>query len=187
MRVAERGGRDPWMKLRNALAWVFIGGQVSWLVGCSKSEAAQATGGADHSKAAGPAAAACAGHAVCADDFLVDVAVPQGCSVGTPCSATLQLVAKGDFHINDDYPYRFNADETTGVRFEGTQAAARNVFSKPAGDWQKTNAKSGEMKIRFVPLDGGSKTIAGTFKLSVCSAGACLIEQPRVSASVAVN
>lgn len=187
MQVAQRGSTDAWMKLRSALVWVFIGGHISWLVGCSnnKSEAAQGAGGADHSKAAGPAAA-CAGHAVCANDFLVDVAMPQGCSVGTLCSATLQLVAKGDFHINDDYPFRFNADETPGVRFEGTQAAP-NVFSKPAGDWQKTSAKNGEMKIRFTPLEGGSKTIAGTFKLSVCSSGACLLEQPRVSASVAVK
>jgi hypothetical protein len=185
LRVPRRGSTDAWMKLRKALVWVFVSGQISWAVGCSRSEAAQPAGGADHSKAAAPAAAC--GHAVCADDFLVDVTVPQGCSVGTLCSATLQLVAKGDFHINDDYPYRFNANETAGVRFEGTQAAARNVFSKPSGDWQKTNAKSGEMKIRFTPLERGAKTIAGIFKLSVCSEGACLVEQPRVLASVAVN
>jgi hypothetical protein len=100
---------------------------------------------------------------------------------------TLRLVATGDFHVNDEYPYRFKAEEAPGVRFEGTDAAGKNVFSKPAGDWQKSDLKSGAMSVKFTALEKGTDTIAGTFKLSVCSPQNCLLEQRQISASVVVK
>lgn len=100
---------------------------------------------------------------------------------------TLKLFATGQFHINDEYPYRFRADDAPGVAFLGTDAAGKNVFSKPAGDWQKVEAKAGAMKVSFSPAAPGDKTIAGTFKLSVCSPQSCLIEEPRISAAIAAK
>lgn len=186
MKAPEPTCYGPRMKLAGALAWFVLGGQLSGLAACGRSEAATGAASGDRRPATG-ATADCAGHAVCADGFFIDVATPPGCTVGAICSVALHLVAKGDFHINDEYPYRFSADEGPGLRFEGTERAGRNVFSKPAGDWQKTDAKSGEMQIRFTPLEKGSKTIAGTFKLSVCSAEACLLEQRHVSASLVAH
>ena len=123
------------------------------------------------------------GHAVCADDFFVD-AVPATCSAGSPCSVTLKLVATGDFHVNDEYPYKFKAEDASGVTFLGTDQGGKNTFSKAAGDWQKTDAKSGAMTVKFIPAADSAKSIAGTLKLSVCSAGSCLLEQRQVTANV---
>jgi hypothetical protein len=123
------------------------------------------------------------GHAVCATDFFIDMATSD-CALGSPCSLKVNLVATGDYHINDDYPYRFKADDAPGVEFLGTDPGGKNAFSKAAGDWRKAEAKSGAMTVNFTPADRGSKTIAGTFKLSVCSPQSCLLEQRQVKASV---
>lgn len=164
------------------VAW-FVGALALGLAACGRGEARAGVDRLDR-RMAGSASADCSGHTVCAEGFLIDVASRPGCVVGAQCIVTLQLVARGDFHVNDDYPYRFNANETPGVRFEGTDAAGKTVFSKPMGDWRKTNAKSGQMTIRFTPTEKGRKTIAGTFKLSVCSAETCLLEQREVSESL---
>jgi hypothetical protein len=134
---------------------------------------------------AGPSADC--GHAVCGNDFFVDLASPASCPVGAQCSLTLKLVATGDFHINDDYPYKFKADETKGVEFLGTDEAGKNVFSKGATNWQKKDEKTGAMTVAFRGSEKGDKSISGTFKLSVCSAQSCQLEQQPVSTTVAIR
>jgi hypothetical protein len=151
---------------------------------CSKARDAVSKGTSE-TQALSASPADCS-HAVCADNFFVD-AVPATCAAGSPCSVTLKLVATGDFHVNDEYPYKFKADDASGVAFLGTDQGGKNTFSKAAGDWQKTDAKSGAMTVKFIPADPSAKSIGGTLKLSVCSAGACLLEQRQVSASVATK
>jgi hypothetical protein len=181
-----------------ASLWLSVAGRLAvagWLAvaGCGKSEAV-ASGAvgpvAPPGAAAQPAAprpstgnSDCA-HAVCADNFFVDVIAPNDCVTGSACRAALKLVATGDFHVNDEYPYRFRAEDTPGITFVGTDGLGKNVFSKAAGDWTKGDAKSGSMALTFLPLEKGSKTISGTFKVSVCSAENCLLEQRQVKATV---
>jgi len=127
------------------------------------------------------------GHAVCADNFFIDTSPSPGCAPGATCAVDLRLFATGDFHVNDEYPYRFKADETNDLHFFGVDTAGSNVFSKAAGDWRKTDAKSGVMTVKFAPAGPGTKTVGGTFKLSVCSGANCLLEQRQISAVVLVK
>lgn len=131
---------------------------------------------------AAKASESCA-HAVCADNFFID-ATPAECAAGVACTVALKLVATGAFHINDEYPYRFKADDAAGVEFLGTDAGGKATFSKGAGDWQKSEEKAGTMTVKFIAADKGAKAVQGTFKLSVCSAQACLLEQRQVTANV---
>jgi hypothetical protein len=157
---------------------------------CAKGEA-PATQGASAAAATAaavastPSGAGCA-HAACSDHFYVEAA-PSACAAGATCNLQLKVVATGDYHINDDYPYRFKADDAPGVAFQGSNPADKDVFSKTSGDWQKTEAKTGAMSVRFTPAAPGDKTIAGAFKVSVCSAENCLLEQPKVTAVVAAK
>ncbi len=75
----------------------------------------------------------------------------------------------------------------SGVDFVGTDDGGKNVFSKAAGDWRKADARSGAMTVKFKPADKGRPTIAGLFKLSVCSAQTCLLEQRQVATAVVVE
>jgi hypothetical protein len=152
------------------------------LFACSKAREVASQGTSETQSISAAAPADC-GHAVCADNFFVDAA-PAACSAGAPCAVALKLVATGDFHVNDEYPYRFKADDAPGVTFLGTDPTGATTFSKAAGDWQKADAKSGAMTVKFIAADPGPRAIAGTLKLSVCSAGACLLEQRQVKTNI---
>jgi hypothetical protein len=152
--------------------------------GCGKDSHAASQGPDD---LAAPGQHADCGHSACGSNFFLDVAPAADCAVGATCSLTIRLVATGDFHINEDYPYKFKADDTPGVEFLGADAAGKNVFSKAASDWKKKDEKSGAMAVAFRAADKGSKTVGGTFKLSVCSAQTCQLEQQQVQATVAVR
>jgi hypothetical protein len=97
---------------------------------------------------------------------------------------SIKLVATGDYHINDEYPYKFRADDTAGVDFLGTDTGGKNVFSKAAGSWAKNDARTGTMSVAFKPSDSGVKAIGGVFKFSVCSPQNCELEQRQVNAKV---
>ena len=88
---------------------------------------------------------------------------------------------------NDEYPYKLKADDAPGVEFLGADSAGKNVFSKAASDWRKRDEKSGQMTLSYRAADKGQKTVGGTFKLSVCSADNCQLEQQHVKATVAVK
>lgn len=135
---------------------------------------------------AAPALHADCGHSACGSNFFLD-ATAADCAAGATCSLTIKLVATGEFHINEDYPYKFKADDAAGVEFLGADPAGKNVFSKTASDWRKKDEKSGAMTVAFRAADKGSKSVGGTFKLSVCSAQTCQLEQQQVQATVAVR
>ncbi len=128
--------------------------------------------------------AGCAGHAACGDDFVVDAITQADCSAGAVCSVELALSATGDFHLNDEYPYRFRASEEPGLRYVGTDPAGTAVFSKAAGDWRKTASKSGVMTVKLVSPEKGERAVTGVFKLSVCSAESCLLDQREITVAL---
>ncbi|HXN31090.1 MAG TPA: hypothetical protein VN894_04480 [Polyangiaceae bacterium] len=123
------------------------------------------------------------GHAACGDHFFVDAVPPGDCMAGALCQVGVKLVALDDFHVNDEFPYRFVADPKPLVQFVGTDPAGQGVFSKAAGDWRKDDPKSGAMAVGFFLSTPGSYSISGTFKLSVCSGAQCLLEQRPVTAT----
>lgn len=184
-----------------AMAGAVCAAAALWATGCDRDSraAGHPEGGASAAPAAKPdplaplnppAPAAihsgCA-HAVCGHDFFVDAPPAADCAVGQPCKLALTLVAAGDYHINDDYPYKFRADDAPGVEFLGTDGGGKNVFSKVARNWTKNDEKTGTMAVVFRPLEKGSKGIGGLFKLSVCSSQNCRLEQPQINATVAVR
>jgi hypothetical protein len=130
------------------------------------------------------------GHSLCGDNFFIDIEPGAGCAPGATCAVNLTLVAIGAFHINDEYPYKFKADDAPSaqaIEFLGTDGAGKNVFSKLANDWRKKDEKTGTMTVKWRSSVKGDKTIAGVFKLSVCSAQSCQLEQQPVSTTVAVR
>jgi hypothetical protein len=127
------------------------------------------------------------GHAVCADNFFIDTSSTPGCAPGATCAVSVRLVATGVFHINDEYPYRFKADDAKDLQYLGTDGTGNGVFSKAAGDWAKMDPKSGAMTVKFASARAGRKTVEGTLRLSVCSEANCLLEQRQVAVPVEVN
>ena len=132
--------------------------------------------------------AAGAGQVAKGNNFVVNADVPT-CRANAECKIDLRLEAQGEFHVNKEYPYKFKASDAAGVEFLGKDAGGKNVFSKAAGDFvlSPSNEKQGTMTLKFKAAHAGSVTIAGQFKLSVCSAANCMLETAQVSVPVTVH
>jgi hypothetical protein len=136
-------------------------------------------------------------HAFCSDHFFVDVDPGAPCASGATCTLGVKLTATGAFHVNDEYPFKFKADEASGpgVEFLGKSTEGKNVFSRQAGDWRKDTEQTGTMSVAWRVASGeagstgvgGTKKVAGLLKLSVCSAQACLLDQASVQTTVAAR
>lgn len=114
-------------------------------------------------------------------------ATASDCTVGAACVATIRLEALGGYHINASYPYKFKAQAAPGVEFLGQDASDRHVFSKASGDFSVTGEKVAAMVVRFRTSAKGKLTIAGTYKMSVCSDANCQLEQPGVAFDVEIK
>jgi hypothetical protein len=143
------------------------------LAACSK-DAPASTGSSGSAPAGKPAA-----H-ITGDNYKVDTS--STCASGE-CTATIRLEATNQFHINEAYPYRFKANPQDGVTFEGKDTAAANVFSKEAGDFARQTEKVAVMTVKLKA--DKPQTVTGVFKMSVCSAANCELEQPDVAIDVA--
>lgn len=120
---------------------------------------------------------------VAGNHFEIDVASP-GCRAATDCVMTINLQPTSGFHVNKEYPYKFTAVATPNVTFLGKGDAS--VFSRASGDFAEASPTSGVMTVRFKPAGPGEVSLTGTYKLSVCSADQCQIEQQAIALTVTV-
>lgn len=163
--------------------------------GGATAEAAPTSGAAAASPRLEPSPHASAGHAsagalvpasarTAGKNFVLDMA-SAGCRAGEACAVTLRLQPQGDYHVNKEYPYKFIATKTAGITYLGS--ADPDTFTRAAGDYREEGEKSATMTVKFKPAARGEVTISGTYKLSVCSADNCQIEQQPVSFKVPVS
>jgi hypothetical protein len=134
------------------------------------------------------ASTAGAGQVAKGNNFVVSATV-GACAANAECKIDLRLEAQGDFHVNKEYPYKFKATAASGLTFLGKDPSGAEMFSKAAGDFvlDSGNEKVGTMSVRFKSANKGNVSITGTFKLSVCSAQNCQLEQASVTVPVVVN
>ncbi len=100
-------------------------------------------------------------------------------TVGQQGTVQVVLVAKGDWHCNDKYPYKFKLGAASGgvsyptpiVRAEGLRIAPERTV----------------MTVPFVPSASGDARVSGTFSFSVCSAASCQIETRELALTVKVD
>ena len=117
-------------------------------------------------------------------NFTLDVA-SAGCKAGADCTMTIKLTAASEFHVNKEYPYKLTANAAPGVTFLGKKDA--NTFTKDNGDFVEEGEKTGTMTVRFKPAAAGEAKVAGTYKMSVCSADQCQIEVQPIALNVPVD
>ena len=122
------------------------------------------------------------------NNFVVKADVAT-CAANTECKIDLRLEAGSGFHVNKEYPYKFKATPTNGVTFLGKDPGGVELFSKAAGDFalDPSNEQVGTMTVRYKVANKGAVSISGTFKLSVCSAQNCQLEQASVTVPVTVQ
>jgi hypothetical protein len=153
--------------------------------GCSKVSEASADGRAV-SGASEPAKGSTAlrdtpvGPSADAANYTVKISPEGGCHKAETCAFNVTLEAKGDYHINDKYPYKFKTQEPAapGLRYP------KPVVGRDDGKFEE---KKAVLHVPFVSDTPGDKKVGGTLSLSVCSAQNCLMDKQTLETTVKVD
>lgn len=103
------------------------------------------------------------------------------CKAGGECTATVKLDIENGYHVNEEYPYKIAVNDGEGVKY------TKKAFGKQSGDFKKANEHSASIEIKFTPEKAGKATVAGTFKLAVCSDKDCQTATEAISLPVTVK
>jgi hypothetical protein len=104
--------------------------------------------------------------------YRLDLAGEPVCKVGAACDVKITLTALQGHKVNTEYPTKFVADAAPNVGVDGT------------GSFTVENATRGVMTIKVTPSQAGTFTLAGQFRLSVCTDDKCEIDGPTIALSL---
>jgi hypothetical protein len=151
-----------------------------FLFGCSKVSEAKDRGAPGAAPVVQELAAVAAGPTTDNANYRVAIRPVGTCKKGETCAIEVALEAKGEYHINEQYPYKFKVDEA---------ASAGVKFPKPVvgKDDAVVEEKKLVLKIPFIADTAGDKKLAGTLSLSVCSAANCLMDKQPLEVIVKVQ
>jgi hypothetical protein len=119
-----------------------------------------------------------------ASPFRVGGQLRAPCGVGETCTLAVRIDALGPYHINEQYPFKFEATEAGGVELLGKSRP--QLFSKSDGDFEQHSERTGIMAVHFRPQAAGNRAIEGNFRVSVCSEERCVLDKVPVTTEVRV-
>lgn len=158
--------------LRFGLLYLGLAGLTSLLGGCNKSEAAEQHHAATHEKAEALNAR------VETENYVAFLRPAGECKKDSECVVEVVLEVKGDFHTNEQYPYKFVPKESEGVKF------SKEKFGREDGVFETSKAV---IKVTFTPGKSGQVSVGGKFSLSVCSDKNCLMDKKDLAVDVTVK
>ena len=95
------------------------------------------------------------------------VASTPACQVGADCALTFEVTARGDTHVNQEYPHRFTVDKAVAST-HGDAVAMRYEDEQHA-----------QLTVPFVQ-GAAQAQHSGTLAVSVCNDAECFIEKVRI-------
>jgi hypothetical protein len=162
--------------MKTALGAILLAALASAGWGCSK--VSQASTEAD--KEPGQAATQASRPSFENANYRAEMRAAGPCKKNNTCGAEVLVEAKGDYHINDKYPYRFKVEDPppAGIKYP------KPVVNKEDGTMDEHKVV---LKVPFVPEASGARKVAGTLSLSVCSAANCLMDKQPLEVTVKVE
>ena len=114
------------------------------------------------------------------ESYTVEMLAGGTARAGAESSVTVKVTAKGSYHINQQYPYKFKADEAAakGVRYP------KPILLRADG---KFDEKTATFVVPFVPAAAGKVTVAGVLSMSVCNDATCVMDRPALEREVDVK
>jgi hypothetical protein len=143
--------------------------------GCSKVSEASADRDKREAPAAGPARPSLENA-----NYRAEIKSSGACRKDNTCSVEVLVEAKGEYHINDKYPYRFKLEDPPpqGIKYP------KPVVGKEDGTMDQRKVV---LKVPFISEASGDKRVGGTLSLSVCSAANCLMDKQPLEVTVKVE
>lgn len=142
-----------------------VGALVS--VACGKSEAAAAPA-RERAQQVKDGDGAAAQQRVETESYVLEIKAPGPYAVGADSTFDVVLTAKTDFHINDQYPYKFTPKDN------GNNVTYKGPVGRPDGP---VDAHQITIKVPFSATAAGAITVGGRLSLSVCSDKNCLMDK----------
>lgn len=181
-RPSSPGRPDPRVVVLPAMKlhlWVIPAAAFTGLLavsGCSKvSEAAVEPA----SRTEAPSTATPQASTVDNANYTATLTFEGACKKGETCTALVTVEAKGGYHINDKYPYRFKLSEPpAGVSYP------KAVVGREDGTFTE---KKAVLRVPFVATNAGEAKVGGTLSFSVCSDEKCLIDKQALEAIAKVQ
>ena len=112
------------------------------------------------------------------DSYLVEISAGSPSRAGATSSVRVSLTAKGGFHINEQYPYRFKASAPVDGLSYPTP-----VLERADGQFAE---KTAAFQLPFVASHAGQFPVGGVLNLSVCSPTSCIVHKAPVTVTVSV-
>jgi len=103
------------------------------------------------------------------------------CKVGQECVVKLTATTKGEFHVNDSYPFKLTL-AAPGVEFHGSSGA-----TFVGGDFERRGKTVGVMTVKFKPSAKGPLTLTGKYKVCFCTDKECAPATIDISIPVTVK
>jgi hypothetical protein len=112
-------------------------------------------------------------------NYVAEITATGPYKVGVAGTAKVTLLAKGGYHINPQYPYRFKtAEPPKGLSYP------KPVLERVDGQFEEKRAV---FSLAFVATETGQFDVGGALHMSVCSANNCLVDKPALAVSVKVQ
>jgi hypothetical protein len=146
--------------------------------GCSK--VSQASAGAEPESSQALAVAVPSRPSLDNANYRAEMRSAGPCKKDNICTVEVLVEAKGEYHINDKYPYRFKLETPPppGLKYP------KPVVGKEDGTMDPRKVM---LKVPFIAEAAGEKKVAGTLSLSVCSAANCLMDKQPLEVTVKVE
>jgi hypothetical protein len=113
------------------------------------------------------------------DTYLAEITAVGPYRAGAAASVKVSLTAKAGFHMNVQYPYRFNTSPPApGVSYP------KPVLERADGQFEE---KTAVFDLPFVANHAGQFTVGGVLKLSVCSPTSCIVQKAPLAVSVTIQ
>jgi hypothetical protein len=156
----------------SASGLLVVSAAVLGAAGCNPSEAAQVP-----EKPSTSAAQVAAGPKVDNPNYTATFVASGPYQQGKESVAEVVVEAKGEYHINDQYPFRFTPKDGDGATFKGP-------VGREGGTVEKMKVV---LKVPFTPTRAGDVKLAGKISLSVCSDKQCLMEKQDLEVTASVK
>jgi hypothetical protein len=98
--------------------------------------------------------------------------------VGRTGRAEVTLLAKGRYHVNQEYPLSFRVRISPGINYSQVTVTK---------DFAHIEPNRAVLPIEFAPKQAGHAQIAGTLKFSVCNNQRCLIEKRDLELDISIQ
>lgn len=162
-------------------------GVLGLALGCQRSASTEGAGAA--SSAAASSAPAAAVSAFDHASYSLAVEPVGSYKKGEPGAFKIVVRTKGEFHVNEEYPTKFNAATTPGVAYATpklARTAQPDAFAlKPCASG-KDNCTM-EITVKFTPEQSGTVNVGGELSVGVCNKDNCLFEKKALSLAVPVG